>query len=82
MLVLRKETELPSSITVIGLGRKPSPPGQRILYSAMETKKIKLSSFEDKISSNGILERNTGISNSTYSFAGISNSDPHLSETS
>ena len=35
------ETELPSNITVIGLGRKPSPPGQRILYSAMETNKQK-----------------------------------------
>lgn len=34
-----KKPELPSNITVIGLGRKPSPPGQRILYSAIETKK-------------------------------------------
>ena len=47
------ETELPSNITVIGLGRKPSPPGQRILYSATEANKqtkIRLSSLKSKIS--------------------------------
>lgn len=27
---------LPSRMTVMGLGRKPSPPGHKVLYSAVE----------------------------------------------
>lgn len=54
-----KETQLPSNITVIGFGRKPSPPGQRILYSAIETKiQIELFlnlKFLEMVSSRGIL---------------------------
>lgn len=30
------QVSLPSRMTVMGLGRKPSPPGHKVLYSAVE----------------------------------------------
>lgn len=65
-----------------GVGSKTFSSRTKNFVLSYGNKKTKLSSFEDKISSNGILERNTDISNCTYSFAGISNSDPHPSEAS